>query len=1303
MLTLTSNDLLKLQALVAGVPVPGSVTGIRDLSGLNNNIADPTFGTAGTPFLRLTTASYGGPIYSDAGVVTQLKINPIFAGLDARGISNVLGVQDLTTPVQAAGANVLFTAFGQYFDHGLAASMKGGSGTLQIGAPGTGRTPGTDNPADLTRTTVAGFDAAGVPLHINNTSAFIDQNQAYGANLLVGTFLRETAGLGGVGAKLAVGGPDPSNPAFDQLPTLRALIHAHWDNNTVFAMGAGTVTFRDHYAGLVDDQGQINEAMVTGLYQNFMGSGQPLFVDLNPYISPLDHAVGGDGRANENITLTAMHTIWARNHNMHVDSVRAAGFEGSAEAVFQAAKIINETEYQRVIYTDFADVLLGGMQGSGSHGHDEYFPGVDAGISQEFNAAAYRFGHSMVGQTVQILDAADQMQSIKLFDAFLNPSNEVQFTLPLETLKAYGYVPQPGYAQIGTNSIVAGIAAQAAEEVDAQIVDAIRNDLVRVSADLFSFNVARGRDLGMGTLNQVRQSLLDSQDVYVVDSIKRSDVDLSPYTSWENFQIRNSLSDATIAKFRAAYPDLVLTDAQQIADFQLYNPGIQLVNGNTVQGVDRIDLWVGGIAESHVNGGVVGGTFWVIIHEQLDRLQEADRFYYFDRVKDFDFYEAVKDIGFAGIVARTTGIDYTDNIFLVTQPPGVALPPSPEVPIDEVAPTVAAFMPESGTVDVAVASPIVVRFSEAVVASIGLIELRLGSPTGELVESFDAVSSTRLLFVDNTLTVDPTVDLLPGQTYVLVIPAGAVMDLAGNDYLDTTLLQLATLARWLGTEGHDVLLAGAGDDRLDGLVGDDRLVGHAGNDTLDGGAGNDTMVGGLGNDLYRVDSVNDVVVELAGEGTDTIETTLNIYSLAPNARVNVENLSFTGSGNFNGTGNALANVITGGAGNDSLNGGTGADTLVGGLGADSYTVDDANDLVVEADGAGTDTVNASVSYTLGDYVENLTLTGNRATNGTGNALANTIIGNAAANVLMGAAGNDTLNGGAGNDRLVGGAGSDRLTGGTGNDVFVFGAIEDSGTAKDTRDLITDFTRGQDRIDVSGIVSNFNFIGTAAFTATNQLRYSTVGGQTVIEANTTGDNGADFSIALGTAFNTLAASDFIGVQVVTTVTGTNKAETLNGTAGADTITGLRGNDVLNGLAGNDKIDGGEGNDVINGGLGADVLSGGAGRGNDFFVFNTTLGGDNVDRITDFGNTERDNDTFRLENTGAGLFNALATGNLRAEAFVVGTTATTATQRIVYDKQTGDVFYDADGSGATDQVLFATLSNRAALTHQDFVVI
>ncbi len=95
-----------------------------------------------------------------------------------------------------------------------------------------------------------------------------------------------------------------------------------------------------------------------------------------------------------------------------------------------------------------------------------------------------------------------------LFDAFLNPTNDpAAFTAPLPP----GYVPQPGYEQLGVNAILGGTITQAAEEVDFNIVDAVRNDLVRINADLFAFNVARGWDVGLGTLNQVRMDLAASQ------------------------------------------------------------------------------------------------------------------------------------------------------------------------------------------------------------------------------------------------------------------------------------------------------------------------------------------------------------------------------------------------------------------------------------------------------------------------------------------------------------------------------------------------------------------------------------------------------------------------------------------------------------------------------------------------------------------------------------------------------------------------------------------------------------------------
>ncbi|TBZ05593.1 calcium-binding protein, partial [Rhizobium leguminosarum] len=161
----------------------------------------------------------------------------------------------------------------------------------------------------------------------------------------------------------------------------------------------------------------------------------------------------------------------------------------------------------------------------------------------------------------------------------------------------------------------------------------------------------------------------------------------------------------------------------------------------------------------------------------------------------------------------------------------------------------------------------------------------------------------------------------------------------------------------------------------------DNLSGGAGNDTLLGGAGSDTMSGGTGDDIYVVDIATDLVIENTNEGTDTVQTALASYTIGNN----VENLTYTGSANFTGTGNVLANTITGAAGNDVLDGGAGNDTLIGGAGNDIYVIDNASDVVAENVDAGTDTVRTTLaSYTLGSDVENLTYIGTTNFAGTGN-------------------------------------------------------------------------------------------------------------------------------------------------------------------------------------------------------------------------------------------------------------------------------------------------------------------------------
>lgn len=283
----------------------------------------------------------------------------------------------------------------------------------------------------------------------------------------------------------------------------------------------------------------------------------------------------------------------------------------------------------------------------------------------------------------------------------------------------------------------------------------------------------------------------------------------------------------------------------------------------------------------------------------------------------------------------------------------------------------------------------------------------------------------------------------------------------------------------IGTGGPDLLIGDGranrifglgGADTLQGLGGNDYLDGGAGNDILQGGAGNDTMLGGTGNDVYLGVDAGDTIIELAGQGTDRVETAMSAYTLG----ANLENLTYTGTGNFNGTGNALNNAIVGGVGNDVLDGGLGNDTLTGGAGDDTYRLDVSTDRVVELANGGTDTViySGATNYTLAANVENLVYTGSAAVVLTGNGLANEITGGAGDDdilggggndTLMGGAGSDELNGGAGNDRLVGGTGNDVLTGGTGNDIFVFGNGFGS-------DFIQDFDAnpvgGQDQIDLT---------------------------------------------------------------------------------------------------------------------------------------------------------------------------------------------------------------------------------------------
>lgn len=373
------------------------------------------------------------------------------------------------------------------------------------------------------------------------------------------------------------------------------------------------------------------------------------------------------------------------------------------------------------------------------------------------------------------------------------------------------------------------------------------------------------------------------------------------------------------------------------------------------------------------------------------------------------------------------------------------------------------------------------------------------------------------------------------------------------------------------SSGNDQIFAGAGVDLIYAGAGDDTIHGGADADLINGGEGDDSMVGGTGDDLYYVDSANDQVIELAGEGTDTI---LSSISLAlHDSSVHVEKLILSGTDNLNGTGNGLDNVITGNNGNNTLNGAwgndsliggagndtfqddQGVDTMVGGTGNDTYHLDDAGDRIVENFGEGAD--HAIFSFDdkimLWEYsknVESLALTGD-ADWATGNGLNNTIYGNTTKNnVLNGAWGNDTLYGGAGNDTLRDDHGSDLMVGGAGNDVYFLDNAADR--------IVENFGEGWDRAIIS-------------FDSDFKLWQSSKHVEVVILKGE-----ADWATGNGLS-NTIYGN-------------TTKDNTLNGAWGNDSLIGGAGNDTLRDDHGNDHFTGGAGADsfIFAGNFGTDII-------------------------------------------------------------------------------------------------------------------
>jgi Ca2+-binding RTX toxin-like protein len=421
-----------------------------------------------------------------------------------------------------------------------------------------------------------------------------------------------------------------------------------------------------------------------------------------------------------------------------------------------------------------------------------------------------------------------------------------------------------------------------------------------------------------------------------------------------------------------------------------------------------------------------------------------------------------------------------------------------------------------------------------------------------------------------------------------------------------------------GNGGNDVITGGSVDDTLRGDDGADELVGNAGNDHLIGGAGADYMAGGAGNDTYQVDSAADNLIELSGEGEDVIDASLS-YTMP----ANIEAMHLTGEAVY-GVGNAQNNMIVGNgaanelqglAGDDTLNGGAGIDAMTGGSGDDTYIVDNASDSVTENSGEGTDAVQSGITYTLGNHIENLTLTGVVAVSGTGNSLANVITGNGAANTLNGGDNNDTINGGSGGDAITGGAGADSISSGDGDDVihYNFGDGVDSAIngGNGTDRIVCQGNAGGETLDAFWNGSSFTSFKGSSVVSIEQAQADLGGGVDWLRQH---NSSVAVTINLGAGI----ATGFILIANIENAWGTAFNDTLTGSVEANIIRGENGDDTIDGGAGDDTLIGGDGIDIIDGGDGADTIYGLAGAdtintgdGDDTINYNFGEGVDAID--------------------------------------------------------------------------------------------
>src|SRR3954471_13847731 len=789
----------------------------------------------------------------------------------------------------SAPFNLMFTFFGQFFDHGLDLVPKSG-GTVIIPLKADDPLFITGSPTNFMVMTRGQLQAGGdgilgtaddVKDSINQTTPWVDQNQTYTSHPAHQVFLRQYTKDPVTGRTIPDGkmldgdhcGPRGTGFPGDDICNIGNWGKVKSQALTLLGIRLADTDVLDVPLIVTDPYGHFKPGPARGLPMMVRGTAaSPIFVEGNittPVAVPADafrtghgflndiahnavpvdgngvalpadsdtticdfrqvpscqqpgtyddellaaHFVTGDGRGNENIALTAIHQIFHSEHNrlvayidQQINSVLTPAeiaawhaVDGPSgwdygERLFQAARFGTEMQYQHLVFEEFArkmqpliNPFLGGITS------------INPAISAEFAHTVYRLGHSMLPERVARINADGTSNDLRLLNAFTNPVayNDGGSAGPLTADKAAG-------------AIIRGLVLQVGNELDEFVTSSVRNTLLGLPLDRPAINIARGRSEGIPPLNEVRRQLFE----------QTKDASLTPYPNWFEFGLKLKHAESLV-NFVAAYgTDPTITSATTAAAKRSAAHDLVFANGPfmfapaATSGVDKIDFWVGGLAEKQaVFGGLLGSTFNYIFEHQLEDLQNGDRFYYLQRTDGLNFRFQLEGNSFAELCRRNTDLGATMGKIFET----------------------ADFNFDAATLT-------------------GTATIQLADNTSLITEA----DGTKLFF-------DP---LHKGKN--VMFNGGPGDDRMQGDVGDDTLYGNGGNDRLIGGEGDDSLFGGDGDDILFGGDGDDVLRGGPGNDALSTGPGfgGDIAIGGEGNDFML--GGDDGVEYFAGGGDDII-------------------------------------------------------------------------------------------------------------------------------------------------------------------------------------------------------------------------------------------------------------------------------------------------------------------------------------------------------------------------------------------------------------------------------------------------